>query len=406
MNKPTVYIIGAGISGLVTAFNLAKNGYQVKVYEATKQAGGRVRSFVDEKLHAEIDNGNHLFLGANKAVLELVEKLEVVNKFNKFSGGKFNFFNAETGDRFLTNGFDISKIPDVKLSDYFSFFKLLLFSGTSVADVFDEESGLFKNFIENISKSILNTSPFVASSKVFRNVILKILTTKNGLDYYYPKISWNDALIIPLLEKLQQLNVQIEYNKSLKRIFAEGKQVKELIFTDEKILLAPSDILIMATPPSVTKNIIDIVKTPKTYNTILNIHFKFDHKLPAQIFAVLNSNIEWVFVKKNIISTTSSAASDALLNTPEHEVVSKAWDEICSYLQLKSETLPQYKIIKEKRATYSVEDENLNQLPTIKTDYTNLFLVGDYVRKSATAPIIPATLEAAIVSANKVFEIM
>ena len=39
-----IYIIGAGVSGLIAAQNLEKNGYKPTILEATDNIGGRVRT--------------------------------------------------------------------------------------------------------------------------------------------------------------------------------------------------------------------------------------------------------------------------------------------------------------------------------------------------------------------------
>ena len=41
MNKKSVVIVGAGIAGMATAITLAKNGFEVTVYEKNSQSGGR-----------------------------------------------------------------------------------------------------------------------------------------------------------------------------------------------------------------------------------------------------------------------------------------------------------------------------------------------------------------------------
>ena len=44
MNQGTVYVIGAGLSGLSAAVAIAGKGRKVEVIEAANQAGGRCRS--------------------------------------------------------------------------------------------------------------------------------------------------------------------------------------------------------------------------------------------------------------------------------------------------------------------------------------------------------------------------
>ena len=67
----TVHIIGAGLSGLAAAVQLANAGYEVIVHEATAQPGGRCRSYYDAATDLTIDNGNHLVLSGNRHALRL-----------------------------------------------------------------------------------------------------------------------------------------------------------------------------------------------------------------------------------------------------------------------------------------------------------------------------------------------
>ena len=47
-NPKTVVIIGAGMSGLVAAYELARAGHKVHILEAQHRVGGRVRTFASE----------------------------------------------------------------------------------------------------------------------------------------------------------------------------------------------------------------------------------------------------------------------------------------------------------------------------------------------------------------------
>ena len=59
-----VVVAGAGLAGLVTAERLSALGRRVLILEASPKAGGRCRSYHDERLGRVIDNGNHLILSA------------------------------------------------------------------------------------------------------------------------------------------------------------------------------------------------------------------------------------------------------------------------------------------------------------------------------------------------------
>jgi NADPH-dependent glutamate synthase beta subunit-like oxidoreductase len=44
MEKNSIYIIGAGVSGLIAAYELEQKGYQPTIIESTATVGGRVKS--------------------------------------------------------------------------------------------------------------------------------------------------------------------------------------------------------------------------------------------------------------------------------------------------------------------------------------------------------------------------
>ena len=58
MTKPTVHIIGSGISGLRCAENLLQSGIEVKIVEMTDSIGGRMRT--TEKNGFLLDHGFHV----------------------------------------------------------------------------------------------------------------------------------------------------------------------------------------------------------------------------------------------------------------------------------------------------------------------------------------------------------
>ncbi len=64
MQTRTVVIIGGGIAGLATAVRLIQLGLKPIVLEKRPFLGGRAYSFTDSDTGEEIDNGQHVFVGA------------------------------------------------------------------------------------------------------------------------------------------------------------------------------------------------------------------------------------------------------------------------------------------------------------------------------------------------------
>ena len=76
-NKNNAYVIGAGVTGLSTAYFLAKSGkYNVRVFEKESEAGGMARTFVKDKM--SLDLGPHKFFSnlkeQEKDVLKIIGK--------------------------------------------------------------------------------------------------------------------------------------------------------------------------------------------------------------------------------------------------------------------------------------------------------------------------------------------
>jgi monoamine oxidase len=63
-DQPRVIVIGAGFSGLACAYELAKVGYQVQVFEARDRVGGRIHSLGDLVPGKIVEAGGE-FLGSN-----------------------------------------------------------------------------------------------------------------------------------------------------------------------------------------------------------------------------------------------------------------------------------------------------------------------------------------------------
>ncbi|NES81576.1 MAG: NAD(P)-binding protein [Moorea sp. SIO2B7] len=85
LNKPSVVILGAGLSGLYAAILLEAQGFKVTVLEARDRVGGRIYTLND--LPSKPEAGGKLIGQSYKTVLALANKLELelepVSRFNR-----------------------------------------------------------------------------------------------------------------------------------------------------------------------------------------------------------------------------------------------------------------------------------------------------------------------------------
>ncbi len=75
LRSPKIVVVGAGFSGLTTAYALAKQGWDVELYEARNRIGGRVFT-VNVKGHAAELGGQNIFDGGRaEHILALISEL-------------------------------------------------------------------------------------------------------------------------------------------------------------------------------------------------------------------------------------------------------------------------------------------------------------------------------------------
>ena len=70
-------IIGAGWSGLACAVAATQAGWQVELFEAANEAGGRARSLEQSFAGVPLDNGQHILLGAYRDTLHVMRTVGV-----------------------------------------------------------------------------------------------------------------------------------------------------------------------------------------------------------------------------------------------------------------------------------------------------------------------------------------
>jgi uncharacterized protein with NAD-binding domain and iron-sulfur cluster len=88
------------------------------------------------------------------------------------------------------------------------------------------------------------------------------------------------------------------------------------------------------------------------------------------------------------------SGADRLLDMGREELAKRIWADVTQLLHT-SLPLPDWQIIKEKRATFAATLEEEARRPRSQTQYANLFLAGDW-----TATGLPATIEGAIRSGD------
>src|SRR5258708_35800150 len=135
MRPGKVYVVGAGLSGLSAAVELASQGAAVELVEAAPQAGGRCRSYFDSTLGQTIDNGNHFVLSGNRATMAYLRTIGAERGLVGPNKARTSFVDIRSGERWAIAPndsivplwlFDRAKrVPDTRPADYLELAKLL-----------------------------------------------------------------------------------------------------------------------------------------------------------------------------------------------------------------------------------------------------------------------------------------
>jgi hypothetical protein len=163
--------------------------------------------------------------------------------------------------------------------------------------------------------------------------------------------------------------------------------------------VAADGAVVLAVPPWIATDLLPTLVAPTAFEAILNIHFRHqaDPRGPlgeAGFLGLTSGIAEWLFDKPGHVSVTISAAS-RMVDETAVSIASQVWPNVLNALGLSDalkNTLPPYRVLKEKRATFAATAAQQLRRPEAKTDLAgNLALAGDW-----TATGLPATIEGAI----------
>jgi squalene-associated FAD-dependent desaturase len=404
----TVHIIGAGLGGLSAAVRLASLGRRkVAVHEATAFAGGRCRSYHDAAIGMTIDNGNHLLLSGNTAALAYLRDVGAEQRLIGPQHAEFFFVDLKSRARWTLKFNDgrlpfwifdrNSRVPGTQPLDYLSLARLLWARDRqTVGEVIPCEGVLYERLVEPLILAALNIDPPQGSARLAAAIVRETLAV--GGRACRPLIAregLGPTLVEPALAFLKRRGATLYLEHQLRALaFADGR-VETLDFGAETIALGADDAVILAVPPHAAAMLVRGLDVPNEFRAIVNAHFRIapPADLPP-ILGVLNATTQWLFSFPGRLSVTISAG-DRLIDTPREELAATIWSEVARVTGLPA-TLPPWQIVRERRATFAATPAQDLKRPRTATNWSNLFLAGDW-----TDTGLPATIEGAIRSGNR-----
>lgn len=436
-----VAVIGAGWAGCAAAVTLCQQEHQVTLIEAAKRLGGRARAV---EIHGQqLDNGQHILLGAYTACLDLMRLLNIDLKQALLRLPLQMVYPLQTGMQFIAPKFPaplhlLFALINAKGLDRADKMALARFSTTarwmdwqlhqdcSVSELlerYEQTERLCRLMWTPLCIAALNTPPERASAQVFLNVLRDSLGAKRAAsDMLIPRVDLSRLLPDAAADYLQQHNGQVLTGLHIKTIRPSDhgtwfldecpeteKEFDSLIIatsaTQCQRLLA--DISNAYSSDSEAPSVPNVPSAPSfpefSYEAITTCYLQYapEVKLERAFFALAdNPKIahfgQFVFDRGQLDATQSgllavvvSASNDAIQN--DHSTLTQAIaKQLAEQLQMPELMTPKWtQIITEKRATFACTP-NLRR-PENRTEFPGLMIAGDY-----TAGAYPATLEAAV----------
>ena len=230
------------------------------MHEATAYPGGRCRSYFDRTIGMTIDNGNHLVLSGNHAVVGFAgSDRQRRAAWSDRDTAEFPFVDLASNERWrlrISDGlpwwiFDESRrVPGTRLGEYLRLWRLLrVKADVPVAEVIDCSGPLYHRLVHPLLLAALNIEPREGSAALASAVVRETLAA--GGKACRPLIAregLGPTFIEPAIEHLRQRNVEVRLDHELRALRFDGGRIAALDFGAETTTLGAGDAVILAVP--------------------------------------------------------------------------------------------------------------------------------------------------------------
>lgn len=426
-----VAVAGGGWAGCATAVELARQGCQVTLFEAARSMGGRARGV--EVRGMELDNGQHILLGAYRESLRLMQRVGVDEKaaFLRLpvqmrypAGGDGMDFAAPRLPAplhlalalFRAKGLDrADKLALARFNSAGRWMGWQLDNDCTVLELlerFDQTERLTRLMWRPLCIAALNTPPERASANVFLAVLRDSLgaSRRAASDMLLPRLPMGALFPEPAGAWLEGRGHAVRLGVKVAAIARDGDGWLVELGGD-----APPerfDAVVLATPAPVSATLLAPLPDAAelagqldalTHEPIATCYLQYPAgtRLDLPFYALLddpdaNRWGQFVFdraqldpAQDGLLAVVVSAAGEAT-NLPREQLAAAIAAQLAQDFGRPELAAPAWtQLITEKRATFSctpglVRPGNITPLP-------GLVLAGDY-----TADDYPATLETAV----------
>jgi squalene-associated FAD-dependent desaturase len=393
---PRVAIVGAGYAGMAAAVRLAEAGVPVTVFESGSLPGGRARRIVSQG--NELDNGQHILIGAYRDLLSLMSlvgvPLRAVRRMplelRYADGFSFRAFSLPAPFGLLGGLLAARGLPLRERLDALKFIHGMrkrafrLERDIPVDELLraQRQDGRIGHYLwQPLCVSALNTPSALASSNAFLAALRDALLGPDGSsDLVLPCIDLSKLFPEPAMDFVRERGGEVRLRSPVESIAELQKEYKAVI---------------VAVGPQHLKALLPDVAPDYTYQPINTCYLQYAErvKLPVPMLGLAGGLVQWVFDRgaltgeKGLLAAVISAQGDHQQMTQD-ELADTCHRELAQ-AGLVAEAPVWMRVIAEKRATITCAPGVAR--PGVETGIPGVWLAGDY-----TDPEYPPTLEAAV----------
>lgn len=391
--------------------------------ESAKQAGGRARAV--STTDWQVDNGQHLLLGAYHSVFKLLKQLKVpldeqlLRKplrlhYRGLSGNHFEL-SAPTLPAPLHMSLAIARARGLTRTDRISALRMAvtltlqryrLRHDISVRDLLlrhGQSDAAIRALWEPLCLGALNTHIGQASARVFlRTLRDAFMRRRHDADLVLYRQDLSKLLVEPAIEYIQRHGGQVLTSERVLRLNIHENQLQSVTTSTGDI---PCEQLILATPHAITATLCQdhralapVTANLKrlTHEPICTVYLQYpsETQLPQEVIGVLDGTSQWIFDRRinqlpGQMAVVISGNGPHMQLTPE-ALIQRVQQELAQLFPHWPAPLKS-KLIREKHATFCCHVDVEQLRPEHHTNIDGLWLAGDYTNTD-----YPATLEGAV----------
>ena len=393
-------VVGAGYAGMAAAVTLAERGLPVTVFESGAVAGGRARRVrvSSDGEGAELDNGQHILVGAYRELLRLMSLVGVPEDALlrlpldiRYASGfrlrarRLPFPLGLLAGMLLARGLPLrERLGAVRFLSSLRRIDFRLAEDCTVEALLGRhaQAGRIGHFLwRPLCISALNTPPDQASAQAFLVVLRDALLGGAGAsDLLLPRADLSRLFPEPAADFVRKRGGEVRFRSAIQ---------------DLAELKSRFDAVILAVGPHQMKTLLPGSAPAYSYQPIYTCYLQYrdDVRLPFPMLGLDQGLVQWAFDRGAL---TGEAGRIACVVSAQGDHQQLAHDEIAERCHRElAQALPGLpaplwsRVIAEKRATIACTPGSRGLV--IEPPMQGVYLAGDY-----TDPEYPPTLEAAV----------